>query len=49
MSEEEIVEHIKHHIPIIIKFDDDSWCNANVYLENGVLVVKPYYEVLFED
>lgn len=46
---EEIVEYIKHHIPIIIKFEDGSWCNANVYLENGTLVVKPSYEMPFDD
>ena len=28
MNKEEIVEYLKHHIPIIIK-DNDGWCNIN--------------------
>jgi len=44
---EEIVEYLKHHIPIIIK-DDKGWCNANIFLENGTLVVKPDYDLIFD-
>ena len=48
MSIEEIVEHLKHHIPIIIKYKDGGWCNANIYFENGALVVKPNYDLTFD-
>lgn len=48
MSLEEIVEYLKHHIPIIIQ-DGKGWCNANISLENGTLVVKPDYKMLFDD
>lgn len=44
---EEIVEYIKHHIPIIIK-DDKGWCNADIYLENGILIVQPNFNLLFD-
>lgn len=48
MNIEEIVEYIKHHIPIIIQ-DDKGWCNANISLENGTLVVKSDYNMPFDD
>ena len=48
MNIEEIVEYLKHHIPIIIK-DDKGWCNADIKLENGTLIVMPNYNILFED
>lgn len=48
MNIEEIVEYLKHHIPIIIK-DGKGWCNANISLENGALVVKPDYKMPFDD
>lgn len=48
MNVEEIVEYLKHHIPIIIK-DGKGWCNANISLENGTLVVKPDYKMPFDD
>lgn len=44
----EIVEYLKHHIPIIIKYEDGGWCNANIYFENGTLVVKPNYDLIFD-
>jgi hypothetical protein len=44
---EEIVEYLKHHIPIIIK-DNNGWCNADIYLENETLVVKPNYDLIFD-
>lgn len=44
-----IVEYIKNHIPIIIQFEDGGWCNANIKLENGILIIKPDYNILFED
>lgn len=47
MNIEEIVKYLKHHIPIIIK-DDKGWCNADIYLENGTLIVKPNYDLLFD-
>ena len=49
MDKEEIVEYLKHHIPIIIKYEDGSWCNANISLENGTLIVKPNYNMPFDD
>jgi len=48
MNIEEIVEYLKHHIPIIIK-DDKGWCNANIKLENGTLVVIPNYNTPFDN
>ena len=48
MNIEEIVEYLKHHIPIIIK-DDKGWSNANISLENGTLVVKPDFNMPFDD
>ena len=49
MKNKEIVEYIKHHIPIIIKYEDGSWCNADIKLENGTLIVKPNYNMPFDD
>lgn len=48
MNIKEIVEYLKHHIPIIIKYEDGGWCNADIYLENGTLVVKPNYDLIFD-
>ena len=48
MNIEKIVEYLKHHIPIIIK-DDKGWCNADIYFENGTLIVKPDYNIPFDD
>ena len=48
MNKREIIEYIKHHIPIIIQFEDGSWCNANINLdENGTIIVKPDYKLIF--
>ena len=49
MDIEKIIEYIKHHIPIIIKYEDGSWCNTNISLENDILVVKPDNNVPFDD
>lgn len=49
MNKEEIIEYIKHHIPIIIQYDDGSWCNANIKFENDILIIIPDYKVLFDD
>jgi hypothetical protein len=49
MNKEEIVEYLKHHIPIIIKYENGGWCNANISLENGTLIVKPNYNMPFDD
>ena len=46
---DEIIEYIKHHIPIIIKYEDESWCNANIYLEKGTLIIRPDYSMPFDD
>ena len=48
MSVKEMIEYIKHHIAIIIQ-DDKGWCNANISLENGTLVVRPNYNMPFDD
>ena len=48
MSAKEMIEYIKHHIPIIIK-DGKGWCNANIYFENGTLIVKPDYNMPFDN
>lgn len=48
MNIEEIIEYLKHHIPIIIQYDDKVWCNADIYFDNGTLVVKPNYDLLFD-
>ena len=49
MKVEEIVEYLKHHIPIVIKYEDGGWCNANIKLENGTLVVIPDYNMPFDN
>ena len=49
MSAKEMIEYIKHHLPIIIQYEDGSWCNANIYFENGTLIVKPDYNMPFDD
>ena len=49
MNVEEIVEYLKHHIPIIIQYDNKGWSNATISLENGTLVVKPDYSMPFDD
>ena len=49
MKVEEIVEYLKHHISIIIKNEDGGWCNANIKLENGTLIVIPDYNILFDN
>lgn len=49
MNIEKIIEYIKHHIPIIIQNENGSWCNANISLKNGTLVVKPDYNMPFDD
>lgn len=48
MTIEKMIEFIKHHIPIIIK-DGKGWCNANIELADGILVVKPDYNMPFDD
>lgn len=48
MKLEEIVEYLKHHIVVIIK-DGKGWCNANISLENGTLVVRPDYNLPFDN
>lgn len=45
----ELIEYIKHHLPIIIQFDDKGWCNANIKYENGKLIVMPDNNILFDD
>ena len=49
MSAKEMVEYIKHHLPIIIKYENDSWCNANISLENGTVIIKPDYDTPFDN
>lgn len=49
MKVEEIVEYLKHHIPIIIKYEDGGWCNAKIKFENGTLVVVPDYNMPFDN
>lgn len=49
METEKMIEYLKHHIPIIIKYEDCGWCNANIYFENGTLIVKPDYNMPFDD
>lgn len=49
MNIEEMVEYIKHHIPIIIQYENGGWSNAKIKIENGTLVVVPDYDVLFDD
>ena len=45
----EVVEYLQHHIPKIIKYEDGSWCNCDVKLENDTLVIIPDYKRLFDD
>lgn len=49
MTTEEIIEYIKHHLPIIIEYEDKSWTNADIKFKNGVIVVTPDYNNLFDD
>lgn len=49
MKTEEMIEYLKHHIPIIIKYKDGGWCNANIYFEDGTLIVKPDFYMPFDD
>ena len=52
MNEAEIkqmIDYLKHHIPIIIEYEDGKWTNANIFFENGTLIVKPDYNILFEN
>ena len=48
MKVDEMIEYLKHHIPIIIK-DDKGWCNAKIKFENGTLVVVPDYNMPFDN
>ena len=47
MNIEEMIEYLKHHIPIIIQ-DEKGWCNADIKIENGILIIKPNYNLLFD-
>lgn len=49
MSKEELIDFFNHHFPIIIKYEDGSWCNANIKFENNTVIVIPNSNVLFED
>ena len=49
MNEEEIIEYIKQHLAIIIKYEDGIWCNANISLIDGVVVVTPDYDIPFDN
>lgn len=52
MNEAEIkqmIDYLKHHIPIIIKCESGGWVNAHIFFENGTLIVKPDYNILFEN
>lgn len=49
MNIEEIVEYIKHHIPIIIKYENGGWSNANIELKDGMIIIKPDYNMPFDD
>ena len=44
----DLVDYLKHHIPIIIE-DEFGWCNADISLENNKLIVRPNYNIPFED
>lgn len=44
-----IVEYLQHHIAKIIKYEDGSWCNCDVKLENDTLVIIPDYKTPFNN
>ena len=44
-----IVEYLQHHIAKIIKYEDGSWCNCDVKLENDMLIITPDYKMPFDD
>lgn len=44
----DLVDYLKHHIAIIIE-DDKGWCNADISFENNKLIVRPNYNIPFED
>lgn len=49
MNKEEMINYIKHHVPIIIQYANGGWCNANIKFENDTLIVIPDYNLLFDD
>lgn len=56
MNKEEIkkvIDYIQHHLLKIIQYEDGSWCNCDIKLdENGIintLIIKPCYRTLFDN
>lgn len=49
MTNEEMIEYIKHHLPIVIKYEDGSWVNADIEFQNGTIIITPNYNNPFDD
>ena len=45
----EVAEYLKHHVPIIIKYENGTWSNAKINLEGDIVVVTPDYKMPFDD